>query len=131
MKASQHQVEWLWRRGGMGLHVRQSCGKANVQWLVVSTGLSAFFGRHGCLYTLQQCDVLSMGWINGIRNEENRAKLYTKGRYALLVICSTAHFAANAFSFSLSLVEKSVTFILKDAFKRKEENWNLYFLYWY
>lgn len=34
---------------------------------------------------------------------------------------STAHFGAPTFSFSLSLVEKSVTFILKDAFREKEK----------
>lgn len=65
--------------------------------------------------------------MDEIRNEETRAKLYTKGSHTPLVMCFTAHFAALAFSFPTSKVEKSATFILNDTFKRKRENINLYY----
>ena len=65
--------------------------------------------------------------MDGVRNEETRAKLYSKGSHIPLVLCFTAHFAALTFSFPISKVEKSVTFISNDAFIRKRENINLYY----
>lgn len=58
--------------------------------------------------------------MDGVRNEETRAKLYTKGSHTPLVISFTTHFVALTFSFLTSKVE-SATFILNDTLMRKKK----------
>lgn len=59
---------------------------------------------------------------DGAGSEETRAMLYTRGSHMPLVMCCAALFAALAFSFPTSKVEKSAAFILNDTFKRKRKH---------